>query len=175
MPKISPEKNPNGGANNSEKTKKKVMTLCIVHQHPRVLIGKKKRGFGAGRWNGFGGKVTPGETIEEAAKRELMEEAGIEVGNIEKHGILDFEFEGNPEILEVHIFKALDFDGEPSESEEMLPQWFFVDQIPFREMWPDDIYWIPLFLKGKKFKGKILFGPNDTIIDKEIGLVDDLG
>lgn len=159
----------------SEKPKKKVMTLCIVHQHPRILLGKKKRGFGAGRWNGFGGKVTQGETIEEAAKRELMEEAGIEVGEIEKHGILDFEFEGNPEILEVHIFKALDFDGEPSESEEMMPQWFFVDQIPFREMWPDDIYWIPLFLKGKKFRGKILFGPNDTIIDKEISLVDDFG
>ncbi len=164
----------NQDASYSEKPKKKVMTLCIIHQHPRILLGKKKRGFGAGRWNGFGGKVLPGETIEGATKRELLEETGIEVGEIEKHGILDFEFEGNPEILEVHIFKALDFDGEPSESEEMMPQWFFVDQIPFREMWPDDIYWIPLFLKGKKFKGKILFGPNDTIIDKEIGVVDDL-
>jgi 8-oxo-dGTP diphosphatase/2-hydroxy-dATP diphosphatase len=165
----------NQDASYSGKPKKKVMTLCIIHQHPRILLGKKKRGFGAGRWNGFGGKVLPGETIEGATKRELLEEVGIEVGNIEKHGILDFEFEGNPEMLEVHIFKALDFDGEPSESEEMMPQWFFVDQIPFREMWPDDIYWIPLFLKGKKFKGKILFGPDDTIIDKEISLIDDFG
>jgi 8-oxo-dGTP diphosphatase/2-hydroxy-dATP diphosphatase len=155
-------------------TKKKVMTLCIVHQHPRILLGKKKRGFGASRWNGFGGKVLPGETIEDATRRELLEEAGIEVGYMEKYGILDFEFEGNPELLEVHIFKALDFDGEPSESEEMLPQWYFVDQIPFKEMWPDDIYWIPLFLKGKKFAGKILFGPNDTILDKEIRVVSEL-
>ncbi len=156
-------------------TTKKVMTLCIVHQHPRILIGQKKRGFGAGRWNGFGGKVMPNETVEQAAKRELLEEAGIEVSRIEKHGILDFEFQGNPEILEVHIFKALDFEGEPTESEEMLPQWYYVDQIPFKEMWPDDIYWMPLFLKGKKFKGKILFGEKDTILEKDIKLVSDLG
>ena len=40
----------------------------------------KKRGFGAGRWNGFGGKVAPAETIEDAARRELLEEAGV-LGN----------------------------------------------------------------------------------------------
>lgn len=34
-----------------------------------VLLGMKKRGFGAGKWNGFGGKVQPGETIEEAARQ----------------------------------------------------------------------------------------------------------
>lgn len=147
------------------------MTLCIVHQHPKVLLGMKKRGFGTGRWNGFGGKVLPGESVEDAAKRELLEEAGIEVDYLEKYGVLDFEFQGNPEILEVHIFKIIDFTGEPSEGEEMRPQWYFVDEIPFKEMWPDDIYWIPLFLKGKKFKGKILFGEKDTILEKEIVLV----
>lgn len=146
------------------------MTLCIIHQHPKVLLGMKKKGFGAGRWNGFGGKVEEGETIEDAVRRELLEEAGIEAENIEKHGIIDFEFEGNSEILEVHIFKVNDFSGEPIESEEMKPQWFFVDEIPFKEMWPDDIYWIPLFLKGKKFKGKFKFGKGDSILEKEIVL-----
>lgn len=147
------------------------MTLCIIHQHPKVLLGMKKRGFGAGRWNGFGGKVLPGESIEDAARRELLEEAGIEVGDLEKHGVIDFEFQGNPEILEVNIFKATDFTGEPREGEEMKPQWYFVDEIPFKEMWPDDIYWMPLFLKGKKFKGKFLFGEKDTILEKEIVLI----
>jgi len=47
---------------------KKIMTLCIIHQHPKVLLGMKKRGFGVGRWNGFGGKVNEGETIEQADK-----------------------------------------------------------------------------------------------------------
>lgn len=134
----------------------------------------KKRGFGMGRRNGFGGKLLSGETIEEAAKREIQEEAGIGTDNLEKVGILEFKFMGNPEILEVHIFKATDFLGEPAESEEMKPQWFDVDEIPFSSMWPDDIYWIPLFLGGKKFKGKFLFGKADIILKKELAEVEKL-
>lgn len=153
---------------------KKILTLTIVHQPPKVLLGMKKRGFGAGRWNGFGGKVQDKESIEDGAKRELKEEAGIEAGFLEKVGIVNFKFKGNPEILEVHIFKAGDFSGEPSESEEMKPRWFGADEIPFKEMWPDDIYWMPLFLEGKKFRGKFLFGESDVILEKKLREVDKL-
>lgn len=124
----------------------------------------KKRGFGAGRWNGFGGKVSQGETIEDAAKREIREEAGVEVSTLDKVGIIEFEFDGNPEILEVHVFRTEDFSGEPTETEEMRPQWFHVSGIPFEQMWPDDIHWVPLLLDGKKFKGKFLFGDSDVIL-----------
>ena len=116
----------------------------------------KKRGFGAGRWNGFGGKVQEGETIGAAALRELQEEVGITAKEIKKLGVLDFEFNGKPGILQVHIFKANNFEGEPQESEEMKPQWFNVSEIPYKEMWPDDIHWIPLFLADKKFRGRFL-------------------
>ena len=39
-----------------------------------MLLGMKKRGFGTGKWNGFGGKVEVGETVADAAQRELEEE-----------------------------------------------------------------------------------------------------
>jgi 8-oxo-dGTP diphosphatase/2-hydroxy-dATP diphosphatase len=151
-----------------ENNMKKRLTLCIIYQHPRVLLGIKKRGFGVGRWNGFGGKVQSEETIENAAKRELQEEAGIKADNLDKVGIIDFEFKGNPEILQVHIFKVEKFSGEPTEGEEMRPQWFCIDEIPFEEMWPDDIHWMPLLLSGKKFKGKFLFGESDIILEQEL-------
>lgn len=134
-----------------------ILTLCVIREPHRVLLGMKKRGFGAGRWNGFGGKLEPGETIEAAMQREVREEAGVSIENPEKAGILRFEFQGSPEHLEMHIFKAEKFDGEPREGDEMRPQWFGIDEIPFSEMWPDDIYWMPLFLENKKFKGKFLF------------------
>lgn len=153
---------------------KKLLTLCIIHRHPRILLGMKKRGFGAGRWNGFGGKVSGEETIKDAAKREIQEEAGIRVENLDKVGIIDFEFKDNPEILQVHIFKADNFYGEPVESEEMKPQWFHINEIPFKEMWPDDIHWMPLFLSGKKFKGKFLFGESDIILEQELIEVKDI-
>lgn len=147
---------------------KKVLTLTIIHRHPNILLGLKKRGFGEGRWNGFGGKVSAGETIEDAARRELLEEAGILAANLEKCGVLDFEFKGDPEILEVHVFKAKDYTGDPIESEEMKPQWFHVNEVPFHSMWPDDQHWFPLMFAGKKFRGKFLFDNQDKIIDKHL-------
>jgi 8-oxo-dGTP diphosphatase/2-hydroxy-dATP diphosphatase len=150
------------------KNKKLLTTLCIVHQHPRILLGMKKRGFGMGRWNGFGGKIKDGESIEDATKREMQEESGVEVENLNKIGIMEFEFKGNPEIIEVHVFKSNTFRGNLVESEEMKPQWFHIDEIPFKEMWPDDKYWMPLLLSEKKFRGKFLFGKSDVILEKKL-------
>ena len=42
-----------------------------------ICLAMKKRGFGKGRWNGVGGKVEAGETIEAAAMREAREEIGV--------------------------------------------------------------------------------------------------
>ncbi len=153
---------------------RKLLTVCVIHQHPKVLLGMKKRGFGAGRWNGFGGKVMEGETIEVGAKRELLEEAGVVALDLKEVGVLDFTFENDPKILEVHFFKGSKISGEPKESEEMKPQWFNVDSIPFAEMWPDDEIWMPYLLADKKFKGKFLFDKPSTpeyqskIIEQEI-------
>ena len=58
---------------------RKVLTLVFLRDATRVLLGMKKRGFGVGKWNGFGGKVEPGETVVEAAAREVTEECGYSV------------------------------------------------------------------------------------------------
>lgn len=157
-----------------------LLTLCLIHQDDKVLLGLKKTGFGSGRWNGFGGKVKEGETIEEAAVREFKEESSIEILEMTKRGILNFQFESNPEILEVHVFHVGKFNGEPEETEEMSPKWFDVKEIPFDEMWTDDKYWAPLFLAGKKFKGTFLFDRpsnkeySSKIITKELIEVDEI-
>lgn len=59
--------------------KNKILTLAFIINKERqeILLGMKKRGFGVGKWNGFGGKVDPNETILDGALRELKEEAGI--------------------------------------------------------------------------------------------------
>ena len=150
----------------------KQLTLCLIYEHSRILLAMKKRGFGAGRWNGYGGKVQEGESVEEAAKRETKEEIDIDIDALEKVGIIEFEFQGNPELLEVHVFRVTQHSGNPKETEEMRPQWFTVDEIPFRDMWPDDVYWFPLFLQGKRFKGRFLFGEGDAVLDytlEEVG------
>lgn len=153
---------------------KKILTLCLLRKDDQILLGRKKYGFGASKWNGFGGKVDVGETIEQAAIREMQEESCVTVENLAKRGVLDFEFQGNPEILEVHIFYTENFSGSPNETDEMKPQWFNVDCIPFDEMWPDDRIWLPLFLAGKKFQGRFLFSHEKApgILEHNLEIVD---
>ncbi|KKS30465.1 MAG: hypothetical protein UV60_C0008G0027 [Parcubacteria group bacterium GW2011_GWA2_43_11] len=143
---------------------KQTTTLCIIHQNNQVLLGMKKRGFGAGRWNGFGGKIAEGESIEEAAIREVEEEACVSPTTITQKGVIEFHTEGTEEILEVHIFYCQKFTGNPKETEEMRPQWFSIDTIPYTDMWPDDRYWLPQLLAGKYVTGSFLFGVQDTIL-----------
>src|SRR5579863_136083 len=104
---------------------KKVLTLILIRKGDKILLGRKKRGFGMGKWNGFGGKVQPGESIEDATKRELFEEADISVNTMQKIGVLEFAWKGKEDdILQVHSFTSSDFSGEPAETEEMKPEWF---------------------------------------------------
>lgn len=153
---------------------KKLLTLVLITRPNQVLLGMKKRGFGQGRWNGFGGKVEKGETILEAAKRELFEESSLKSDDLKEIGLIDFEFVGDPQILEVHVFTTSKFEGEPTESSEMRPQWFNVNDIPFDTMWPDDHLWFPLFLNGTKFKGYFLFEGHDKILKQTLDKVDSL-
>jgi 8-oxo-dGTP diphosphatase/2-hydroxy-dATP diphosphatase len=156
---------------------RKLSTVCVAYdkENSRILLGMKKRGFGTGKWNGFGGKPNPGESILDTAKREMVEESGVTATHLTEVGNIDFQFYDKlDDILEVHIFRADAWTGEPVEGEEMKPQWFGIDEIPYEKMWVDDKYWLPLLLAGKKFKGKFLFGPNDSILEKDLAPVESL-
>ena len=76
-------------------------TLCFpVRPDGKVLLGRKKRGFGVRKWNGFGGKIEDGETFLQCAVRELREETGLmaDEGDFELVGFLDFHFSAAPEL-----------------------------------------------------------------------------
>jgi 8-oxo-dGTP diphosphatase / 2-hydroxy-dATP diphosphatase len=153
----------------------KILTLCFAIHDDRILLGYKKRGFGEGRWNGFGGKVHHGETIKQAAAREMLEECGVEPLEIEQRGLITFEFENDPVHLEVHIFRALSFRGSelnPIETDEMKPQWFSFKSIPYTDMWPDDSIWLPLLIQGKRFGGRALFRGMDVMVSSNIRALD---
>ena len=144
--------------------KKQFLTLCLVVHDEQVLLGYKKRGFGAGLWNGFGGKVSDGEDIEIAALRELQEEAGITVKKLIHTGTLHLYYDEKPqEELIVYVYRGAEVVGELIESEEMRPQWFKIGEIPYRTMWPDDTFWLPKFLKGEKFTGTFYFDESREI------------
>jgi 8-oxo-dGTP pyrophosphatase MutT (NUDIX family) len=149
-------------------------TLCYILDSEKVLLGLKKRGFGEGLWNGFGGKVMPDESIEEATAREVLEESEVKVKNLEKVGEITFFFENKDEWNQVvHVFLAKDWSGEVIESEEMKPEWFHTKKLP-KNMWADDPHWLPLVLEqGKKVKGTFHFTEDGSgIIKHELETVE---
>jgi len=147
----------------------KQATLLFLLKDNQILLALKKRGFGQGRWNGVGGKPEKNEKILDTAIRETQEEVGVIAKNISQVATLDFYFRNkqkwNQQVL---VFTTNKWEGEPSESEEVKPQWFHIDQIPFKSMWPDDQFWLPLVLSGKKIQAEFTFDDNNIILDKKI-------
>lgn len=152
----------------------KLCTLVLFVDDHRVLLAMKKRGFGSNRWNGPGGKVKPDEGIEAGAIRECQEEVSMTPLELEKVAIHDFRlFEETPDIF-AHVFICRKWEGKATESEEMAPQWFDFKDIPYDNMWQDDIFWLPAVLAGKKLKTLFTFDKDEHMIDAQIAIVDKL-
>ncbi|MGC8478311.1 MAG: 8-oxo-dGTP diphosphatase [Candidatus Micrarchaeia archaeon] len=160
-----------------KKLRKVTLMYLIKEREKKVLLAMKKRGFGAGRLNGVGGKQEKQESIEETACREAKEEIGITPLKYEKAGAIRFYFDGpqSDEFnQEVTVFVAKKWRGEPKESEEMKPKWFKMDRLPYDKMWQDDKYWLEKVLNGKKIDAAFLFGGKDykEIIDLRMSFLD---
>jgi len=135
---------------------KELATLCFVRQESRVLMIRKKRGLGAGKINGVGGRLEKGETPEAGVVREAQEELGITPLDCRRRGELHFQFLDGYSLF-CTVFIASCFDGTPIETEEAVPLWFDIRQLPFDEMWEDDELWLRQALDGKSFRGFFVF------------------
>ena len=135
----------------------KLLTLVIPRRPGQLLLGLKKRGFGTGFWNGFGGKVEAGETVIAGAARELEEESGLVPADLRRRGTLNFHWQEQPQPWEVAVYDCHSWSGAVTESDEMLPAWVDEDKLPFDKMWADDVHWYPFFLQGQAFEGTFWF------------------
>ncbi len=144
-------------------------TLIFVVRGGKILLIHKKRGLGAGKINGPGGRIDPGESARECAVREIQEELRIVPTGVRQSGELSFQFVDGL-ALHVSIFRANGCRGTPEETDEARPLWVLVDRIPYERMWADDRIWLPLLLAGHRFEGRALFD-GDRMLGHDIARV----
>ena len=131
-------------------------TLMFIVRDDQILLIEKKRGLGAGKINGPGGKIEPGETPLQAVIRETEEELCITPHAPRKLGELWFSMSDYPDIL-CHVFRAESFTGTPTETDEATPVWTPLAAIPYHRMWEDDRQWLPALLDNQPFRGRYVF------------------
>jgi 8-oxo-dGTP diphosphatase len=132
-----------------------------------VLLGRKKAGFGQGKFVAPGGHLEPGESAAAAAAREVSEESGIQVSQdaLTEAAQLTFLFPARPSWdMDVTIFTSADWSGEAAESDEIRPQWFPVTALPLDRMWDDGKHWLPRVLAGERLRAVFSYAPdNETV------------
>lgn len=150
--------------------KQKTLCLIIDKKKDEILFGMKKRGFGEGKINGFGGGVENfDESIYHAAIREVSEECSLDIPHdaIVKQAEIDFYFPNKDNWNQkVHVFVANNWIGEPRESEEMSVIWYKIKEIPFDKMWDTDKNWMPYILENKKIKAEFFFKEDNNTTDR---------
>jgi len=142
--------------------------LCFVIRDGEILLIRKKRGLGAGKINGPGGRLEAGETAEQAAIRETQEEIGVTPTGLVFVGELFFQFLDGYK-LHVAVFTAAGCQGELCETDEAAPIWTDLQSIPYQEMWQDDPHWLPLAVQGQRFRGYFVFD-GETLLNHQIDL-----
>jgi len=140
-------------------------SVCLLSRvddtgRAQVLLGLKKRGFGQGKIVGLGGHLEAGESAGDAAVREVHEESGVVVdpASLMFRGEIAFRFPNRPSWdLNIAIFVTERWTGEPAESEEIAPQWFYAGDLPYDGMWQDARHWLPRVLDGERLVARFTF------------------
>ena len=90
-----------------------------------------------------------------------MKRIGVKILKPKKVAVLDFYFPYVPLKdnwnQQVMVYIVNEWEGKPTETEEMKPKWFSKKKLPFARMWPDDPIWLPHVLAGKKVRAEFAF------------------
>ncbi len=142
-------------------------TLCLLMKENSILLGWKKQGFGAGKVAGIGGRIENGESLTDCVCREMLEETSLVVmpADLTLSAKIAFRFPHKPSWhMNVAVFTGQKWAGKPQESDEIRPQWWQFDDIPYDKMWDDSRYWLPQVVAGEKIEAKFCYDANNKIV-----------
>jgi len=147
----------------------KLATLCYLKRDGKTLMLhriKKANDIHAGKWNGLGGKLEDGESPEQCVIREVSEESGLTIHQLQYHGLLVFaDFKGND--WYVWVFTSGQFIGELIESGEGHLEWIEDELVPTLKLWPSDLIFLPWLKTGLVFSARFQYS-GETMLDHQV-------
>jgi 8-oxo-dGTP diphosphatase len=140
-----------------------------------VCLARKTRKIGEGCLIGYGGGVEPGQTPEEAAIEELLQESSVVASakHLKKIALLYIDntnSEGRTVQCKLHVYELRRWGGTPREtgSHEMAdPAWVPLDELPLEAMMLADRYWLQQALRGEFIEAEVHYGPRQMELLKE--------
>jgi len=138
----------------------KLATLCYLRQNGHTLMVhriKKQNDMHQGKWNGLGGKLEAGESPEECAMREIAEESGLQVSNLELKGILTFPAFDEIEDWYCFVFTARASTGDLIESSEGDLRWVPDGDLLSLTLWEGDRIFLPWLERDGIFSAKFVY------------------
>jgi 8-oxo-dGTP diphosphatase len=150
----------------------KLATLCYVidkKQDAVLMIHrvKKTNDYHQGKWNGLGGKFEFGESPEDCARREIREESGLVVQNLNLKGFITFPIFDGVEDWYVFLFTMDEFTGELIDSAEGNLEWIPINELTNINLWDGDKLFIPWLFEDKFFSAKFMY-ENGHYVDHEV-------
>ena len=138
----------------------KLATLCYVKANHQTLMLHRIKRMGdmhAGKWNGLGGKLLPGETPEQCIIREVMEESGLTIVNPQLRGVLTFPAFNNNEDWYAFVFVAHEFSGTLIDCDEGFLHWIDDDKVLGLNLWAGDKIFLPWLDQDAFFSGQFSY------------------
>ncbi len=125
---------------------------------------KKKNDINHDKWIGVGGGFEHGESPEECALRETLEETGLTLTDYRLRGIVTFDCEGQ-ETLYMYLFTASAWTGELSECSEGDLEWVPKEKVYSLPIWEGDKIFFRLLEEGRPFFSlKLSYDAQDVLL-----------
>ena len=149
----------------------RLTTLCYAENNGRWLMMhrvKKSADENAGKWIGLGGHLLEHESPEECIRREVREEAGLELKNLRLRRILTFILPDWGNEL-TFLYTAEAEDAPLRECAEGVLQWVPLDQVPDLPLWEGDRAFLPLLRSGPDlFSMKLVYAPGGALLETRL-------
>lgn len=144
----------------------KLATLCYVQKPGYTLMlhrVKKENDYHQGKWNGLGGKLEPGESPEECAVREVLEESGLRCRNPRLRGFITFPDFDEVDDWYTFLFTLDDFEGELIDSPEGNLAWIPNEELLALNLWPGDRVFLPWIFQEQVFSAKFVYEKGEFV------------